>query len=144
MKYKFVYNSEPKPMQSVKFARIGEFVHAYQPAKNKQWKNWIKIQTQMQLPENFKIIDIAITITKLHFIFMYPKNMPKYKINDIVDGIKIYKPTRPDLTDNLCKGFIDALNAILWVDDSQIVRVENLEKYYGLESKILLDVEYDE
>ena len=45
----------------------------------------------------------------------------------IEEGGLIYKTSRPDLQDNLCKGLFDALSGIVFKDDSQIVKVNNLK-----------------
>ena len=56
---KLKYISEPKAIQSVRFTKRG---HTYQPKGNVEWKNWIKLQTIEQLPEDFKIYDTAVEV----------------------------------------------------------------------------------
>jgi Holliday junction resolvase RusA-like endonuclease len=78
MKLNFIFRSEPKAIQSARFANIGGFMRSYQPKANKDWKNWIKLQAQMQLPSDFTMINEPIT--KLHFVFKPLKSFPKYKL----------------------------------------------------------------
>jgi Holliday junction resolvase RusA-like endonuclease len=140
MKLNFIFNSEPKAIQSVRVANVGGYVRTYQPKANKDWKNWIKMQAELQRPEDFKIIGDAVRITKLHFIFKPLKKFSKYKLNFIKNGGIIYKTTQPDLIDNLNKGFIDALTGIIWANDSLIVAVNNVAKYYGFKPRIELEI----
>jgi len=140
MKLSFTFNTEPKAIQSVRFARMGRFVNTYQPKSNKDWKNFIKLQALSQLPYPFKLIDEAIAISKCHFIFSPLRSFPKYKLKMIEEGKILYKTTKPDLDSNLLKGLIDALNGIVFKDDSLIVSTNNIKKYYGLEPKIELEI----
>ena len=138
---KLKYLSEPKAAQSVRFARQGKFTKAYQPKKNHEWKAWIKIQTIAQLPDDFKMRTTAIQIVKCHFVFSPLKSFSKKKMKMIEDGHIFYKTTRPDLQDNLMKIFIDSLSGIVFKDDSQIVKVNNTAKYYGLQAMIILELQ---
>ncbi len=141
MKLEFIFNVEPKAIQSARFCKRGKFIKVYQPKANIDWKNYIKEQAKLQLPLGFKLITRAIVITKCHFVFSVLKSMPKYKIKQIKDGEIIYKTTKPDLTDNLFKGLIDALSGTVYKDDALIVKTNNSAKYYGIEAKIELNIE---
>lgn len=138
------FQSIPKPIQSVRFrcvrTKTKSFVHTYQPKAHTEWKNWIKLQAKQQLPDNFSIYTQCVVINLCHFIFQCPKSFPKYKIRAIEGGKIIFKQTRPDLGDNLLKGFLDALSGLVYKDDSQIVEMNNIKKYYGNRYQILLKI----
>ena len=135
---KLKYLSEPKAIQSMKFTKRG---HTYQPKGNTEWKSWIKLQTIQQLPEYFEMITTAVEIVKCHFVFSPLKSFSKKKLKMINQGFTIYKISRPDLQDNLIKGLIDSLSGIVFKDDSQIVKVNNTAKYYGLQAMIILELQ---
>jgi len=138
--YNFIFNSEPKAIQSVRFRNAGKYIQTYQPKANVNYKAWIKLQAQTQLPADFKLITGAVAIEKCHFIFPILKSFPKYKKREICNGIRHYKTSKPDLADNLMKGLVDALTGIVWNDNSQIVTVKNTAKYYGEEPKIIMEI----
>ncbi len=51
-----------------------------------------------------------------------------------------YHTSKPDI-DNLFKGVTDALNGIIWEDDSQICEVGRQAKIYGHEPRIEIEIE---
>ena len=69
------------------------------------------------------------------FVFPMLKGVSKSKIQAIEQGEIFYKTTKPDLTDNLMKGTMDALNGIVFTDDSIIAKVDSI-KIYGVVPKI--------
>lgn len=50
-----------------------------------------------------------------------------------------YKISKPDI-DNLCKGILDSLNTILWVDDAQVCEI-HAAKMFGVESYAVIRIE---
>ena len=138
---RLTFQGEPLSGQSVRVARRGKAIHAYQPKKNLEYKSWIKYQALQQLPKDFNIIETGVRITKCHFMFAPLKSFSKKKKNLIESGIKHYKTTRPDLNDNLFKLFIDALSGIVWKDDSLICSMTDAEKYYDFKPGIILNFE---
>ena len=52
--YHFIYNVLPKAKQSVKFAKIANFVKSYQPKEVLKAEKDLLILTLNQLPENFE------------------------------------------------------------------------------------------
>ena len=138
---KLIIEGTPIPKQSARFYSRGGKVFSYQTQKIKQNASNIALQVKNQLPPNFRIWDGAIEVKQLHFIFPCLKSFPKRKIKAIQEGEKFYKETKPDLSDNLPKSLFDSLQGILYANDSQIVKMNDIEKYYGLEGKIILEIE---
>lgn len=133
------FQGEPKAIQSVRFANFGGHVQKYQPKQNVDWKNWIRLQAQSQLPREFQIFTEEAQI-RVSFLFGPPKSWSKSKLALMASGTRIGKVTKPDLVDNLMKGLCDSLTGIVWRDDSIITRVES-EKRYSPAPGITLDVE---
>ena len=80
-------------------------------------------------------------VLKLHFVFTPLKNIRKADLKRIMEGELLPKTTKPDLTDNLKKGLFDALQGILYSNDSIIFEEANTGKYYGKAPGIYLEME---
>ena len=137
----FEFPGEPKAVQSMKVALAGKFIRKYQPKETVEWKNYIKLQALRQLPGGFFCLDTPCVISA-SFCFSLPKSARKRDRICVEDGIDIPKATRPDLTDNLFKGLIDALTGVVWKDDAQIVGVINSYKLYSARPRIELHVNF--
>ena len=127
---------EPKPKQSARFRQITtksgkSFMHSYQKKEVIQAENNVRLSVIDQLPDDFKPHDGPISVEKLLYFFTPIKSMPKKHANLIENGFTIPKITKPDLTDNLSKGVFDALESIVFNNDSQIFSVNNAYKLYG-------------
>lgn len=132
------FKGEPKAIQSMKIAKRGDFIAKYQPKKNVDWKNYIKLSAESQLHEGFEITTKAVSVVVL-FVYAPPKSWSKKKLAELANGKTFYKQSRPDLHDNLCKGLFDALTGTVWKDDSQVVEL-NSSKVYGKEAKVLISI----
>jgi Holliday junction resolvase RusA-like endonuclease len=128
---KILGTPQPKQGDRQRIAKgsSGQFIQHYKSAKVKTMENNIQAQAIAQLPKDFAPFDEPIGI-KAKFVFPPLKSFPKYKLERIEGGIRMYKDTKPDLTDNLMKGLCDALEGILYVNDSRICKVET-EKVFG-------------
>lgn len=137
----FTFPGEPRAVQSVRFAKIGNFMRKYQPKTVTEWKSWIKLQAVDQISRNcpgFKPFSGPLGVD-VDFVFTLPKSACKADRMAVSNGLTVYKDTRPDLGDNLCKGTFDALTEIVWLDDSQIVEIHS-RKVYGLRPMIAIKV----
>jgi Holliday junction resolvase RusA-like endonuclease len=132
---------EPKPKQSARFYKAGRFVKSYQTKDVKQNESNIRAQIIEQLPKGFIPFDKPIRVTKLHYVFPIPKSFTKTKLRKIQMGGIIYKHTRPDLTDNLAKGLFDAMESVVFINDSLIVSLDDVKKYYGIQPRIEIELE---
>ena len=141
MTISLIFNGEPKAVQSVRFAKIGNFMRKYQPVKVTEWKNWIRLQAQSQLSQiaGFKPFQGAVGV-EVDFVFSLPKSAPKREKQLLnYPGCTLWKVKRPDLGDNLFKGMADALTETVWLDDSQIVEIHS-RKIYGTRPMIVIKV----
>lgn len=137
--FEFIFRTEPRAIQSVRFCRIGEHVKIYQLKSNTGWKNYIRLCASEQLPEKWQSLDGPLAL-EVQFVFSPLRSFPKKTMQAIAAGNRVYKSTKPDLTDNLLKGLCDALTGICWRDDSQICKVNSC-KFFGLDPMIRLKVE---
>ena len=101
----------------------------------------IAFDVKSQLPEGFVPFDSAIHVKRLLYVFPPQKNWSKKKLKELEEGKIIYKETKPDLTDNLNKGLFDAMNGIVFTDDSRICKMSDVEKIYGFVPRIEVEFE---
>jgi Holliday junction resolvase RusA-like endonuclease len=141
MQLNFKILGEPKSKQSFRIGIVHGRVMKYQNSKIHQEENNIRWQIINQLPKDFVPIETKIFIKKLHYIFSIPKSFSKTKIKEISDNKMIFKSTKPDLTDNLAKGLFDAMQGIVFLNDSQVCSIENCKKFYGFIPRIEVEIE---
>jgi len=141
MKLHFEITGEPRPKQSARFYHTGKFIKSYQTQTVKNEESNVKMQVIAQLPAGFAIAQGPIMVTKLHYVFSPPKKTTKRDMKAIEAGELVYKATKPDLTDNLNKGVFDALQGIIYTNDSQIISLDNVKKIYGLRPRVEIELE---
>lgn len=124
------YPGVPKAVQSMRVARIGNFMRKYQPKDVMDWKNYIKVLTMEQLWEGFTpLCANKGECIELRVVFTFPlrSSEPKKIQKFVAEGGRILHNRKPDVTDNLLKGLADALTGILWTDDSKVCIVSTLK-----------------
>ena len=122
----------PQPKQSARF-RVAKFggksaVVSYQSKKVKDAERNIAYDIKSQLPEGFTPINGPVH-AEVTFFFPPLKGWSKKKLQALSDGAHIYKDTKPDLTDNLMKGLFDAMQGIVFIDDSRVASVISQKLY---------------
>lgn len=125
---KFRVDGKVKAKQSVKFARVGNFVRKYTPKEMVDYANWVKICFRNAYPNHLPSIffekQLEVQITAC---FEIPKSYSKKKRELALGGFM--RPTvKPDC-DNISKNILDALNGLAYPDDKQIVSLIVLKKY---------------
>ena len=119
----------PMVKQSARFGKTKTGIPiVFQSSKVKSQERSIKVEIINQLPKGFKLFEGCLYLTA-DFIFPIPKSCSKKLRAEILNSI-VYKQTRPDLTDNLMKGLCDAMNNVVFKDDSQIVKIQS-RKIFG-------------
>jgi len=114
----FTVYGNPVPKARARTVRLKNgLTTTYTPKKTEQWEDMIRLQILKHRPE--KLLDQAIVL-KAVFVLQRPKSIPKKRI---------YPETKPDL-DNLLKSLTDAMEGIIYTNDSRIIKKE-VEKIYG-------------
>ncbi len=114
-----------------------QYIASYQKRNVKDNERNIAYDVKSQLPEGFVPWDQAIGV-KVLFVFPPLSSWPRKKVKAMENGGIFYKITKPDLTDNLMKGLFDAMEGIVYINDSRIANVES-KKIYGQVPRIELE-----
>lgn len=114
----FTVYGDPVAQGRPRFSTAGGFVKAYDPAKSRDYKQYIKLAATEYAPKVLWEGPLCIVITAY-------RGMPKY-----ISGVPakaaaaergdILPTSKPD-ADNYLKGVKDALKGVIWKDDSQVV-----------------------
>lgn len=135
---KLVIYGEPVPQGRPRFARVGKYVHAYDPEKSKNYKQLVRYWVTQHLKkiDGFKPLQNALCVD-LTFYLSIPTSWSKQKRIQASQGV--IRPIKKPDTDNLIKSVTDACSGLLWVDDSQIVNL-GASKYYSDTPRCVLKV----
>lgn len=118
MKIEFTIYGNPIPKARARTVRLKNgMTTTYTPKKTESWEDMIRLQILKHKPE--KLIDGAMAL-KATFFLQRGKSIPKKRE---------YPETKPDL-DNLLKCLTDAMEGIIYTNDSRIVD-EAVGKRYG-------------
>lgn len=140
---KLIIQGEPKPKQSARFRNVKgksgkkDFIMSYQSKEVIDNASNISKVVLSQLPLNYVPYDEPIGV-RMKFVFAALKSWNKSTKTLFESGEVIYKVSKPDV-DNLQKSVFDAMNKIVYTDDSRIAKVE-VEKIYGKEPRIELEI----
>jgi Holliday junction resolvase RusA-like endonuclease len=108
-----------------KFARRGNFVSTYTPTKTRDYEDIIKIEARRVMP--FIPLETSVAVF-VYIAVPVPVSYSKKRKIDCLAGIE--KPMKKPDIDNVAKCFLDAMNGIVYVDDSQVVSL-HVTKVYG-------------
>ena len=106
------------------FIRCGKIGH-YTPDKTANYESLVKLFASRAMG-NEPLMTKAVVLT-VHAFFSIPGSWSMKKQED-AEVLKIRKISRPDLS-NVVKGVEDALNGVVWVDDSQIIELHSFKHY---------------
>ena len=130
---KFTIPGEPCAQGRPRFSTAGGFVKAYDPAKSKNYKAYIKlVATHEAKKQGWLYTELPLSMSVTAYM-----SIPKSKSKKFRPAALAHeeRPTKkPDLS-NIVKGVEDALNGLIYKDDSQIVKL-SLEKYYDAEPRL--------
>ena len=128
---KIVIYGEPVPQGRPRFARMGNYVHAYDPQKSKDYKRLVRLWVTERLKkiDGFKPYENALYVD-LTFYVGIPSSWSKKKRIEAANGV--IRPVSKNDLDNLYKSVTDAVNGLLWVDDG-IITDAHIRKRYTAE-----------
>ena len=130
---------KPIAKKRPRFYRRGDFVGTYKDQETEEGR-WIWEARNQITPEIKKHLPLTgPIILRVRFLMPVPGGWPKYRIEMLKRGIQIPHVKRPDL-DNLIKWVKDCCNGWLWKDDSQVWKMTDPYKIYGLRPATLIEI----
>ncbi len=123
----FLVEGTPIGKGRPKFARRGNFVSTYTPTKTRDYETLIAeaARKAMGSSEPLKTPVAAF----IYITVPIPQSYSKKRTAACLDGSE--RPCKKPDADNILKAFFDAMNKIVYEDDSQIVSI-HATKQYGL------------
>lgn len=115
---RFTVSGEPVGKGRPRFSRRGEFVKTYSPEKTVNYETLVRLEYERQCEGVFfeKGIPLRMEITAYYAIPKSASNKKRLMMLD--DQIR---PTKKPDSSNVLKAIEDALNAVAYHDDAQIV-----------------------
>lgn len=129
----FTIPGSPRGKGRHRMTRTG---HAYTPKETTNYEALVKQTFQAKYPEWVPIADGPVFMRIMAF-FEVPMSASKKKRGMMIAGE--IRPTKKPDTDNISKIVKDALNSILYRDDSQVV-TETVYKIYGDRPRVEVEV----
>lgn len=127
---------EPVAQGRPRFSNQNGFTKVYDPEKSRDFKQYIKLVASQNAPN--ELLEGALYLT-VDIYKAIPKKISKSKnkLEQALSGA-LRPTTKPDV-DNYVKGIKDALNKVIWKDDSQIVSL-TVRKWYSDKPRIEIEV----
>ena len=124
----FAVDGDPVPKGRPRFARRGQFVQTYTDAKTIDYETQVAMKARHAIGAT-KPLESALTVF-LYLRYTVPASYSKKRKEACLNGLEY--PKKVDI-DNVYKSVTDAMNGIVYVDDSQIVEA-HIKKVYAEES----------
>lgn len=121
----FSVEGEPKGKGRPRFSKVGGFVKTYTDQKTRDYESLISQAARTAMGET-PPMEGPISVS-MYFRLPIPKSTPKKRVASLLGGL--VRPTKkPDL-DNMNKAILDAMNGIVYKDDSQVVTIHSKKVY---------------
>jgi Holliday junction resolvase RusA-like endonuclease len=124
----FTVDGDPVPKGRPRFARRGQFVQTYTDAKTIDYETHVSMRARHAIGAT-KPLEGALSVF-LYLRYTVPASYSKKRKEACLRGVEY--PKRIDI-DNVYKSITDAMNGIVYLDDSQIVEA-HIKKVYAEDS----------
>ena len=128
---KIIINKEPIACPRPRITRFG----AYYPKKYQDYKDYLKYYLTLLNLNKFEDKPLYLNIV---FNIQIPNSLSKKKKLEL-NGQYVIK--KPDI-DNYLKSVMDAMNSIVYKDDSQIASISIIKKYVIDNANIEIEIDY--
>ncbi len=127
----FKVDGDPVGKQRARYAKRGNFVQTYTPDKTRNYESLIK-EAAIQAMGSNEILETPVNLY-LYIRAPIPKSLPKKRLEACLNGLE--KPIKKPDASNVLKSVEDAMNGVVYKDDSQIVNI-HVTKVYSSQSGI--------
>ena len=121
-----------------KFARRGNFVSTYTPTKTRDYETVIKEAAKKAMGSN-ELLETPVTVA-IYITVPVPQSYSKKRTEACLSGSE--RPIKKPDIDNICKCFLDAMNDIVYKDDTQVLTL-HVTKVYGTVGMVEVMVKED-
>jgi Holliday junction resolvase RusA-like endonuclease len=121
-----------------KFARRGNFVSTYTPTKTRDYETVIKEAAQKAMGSS-EVLETPVTVA-IYITVPIPQSYSKKRIEACLKGSE--RPIKKPDIDNIAKCFLDAMNEIVYKDDTQVLTL-HITKVYGTIGMVEVMVQED-
>lgn len=121
-----------------RFARRGNFVSTYSPTKTRDYESVIKDAAKQAMGSSSPLetpVTVAIYITA-----PIPQSYSKKRTEACLSGSE--RPIKKPDIDNIAKCFLDAMNQVVYLDDTQVLTL-HVTKVYGTVGMVEVMVKED-
>ena len=127
----FKVDGDPVGKQRARYAKRGNYVQTYTPDKTRNYEALIK-EAAIQAMGSNEILETPVNLY-LYIRAPIPKSLPKKRLEACLNGSE--KPIKKPDASNVLKSVEDAMNGVVYKDDSQIVNI-HVTKVYSSQSGI--------
>ena len=121
----FKVDGKPQGKGRPRFARRGKFVTTYTDEKTKTYENQIRDIARVAMGASEPLntpLEAFIYIS-----YPIPASYSKTRKADCLSGLE--RPTKKPDIDNVVKAFLDSMNEIIYLDDTQVVELHSTKVY---------------
>lgn len=130
----FIIPGNPVPQARPRAGKRGSKIVMYDPKESKEYKQYVALIAKQHAPKT--LLEGALSV-RIKIYREIPKSTTKKDRALIFEGIK--RPVTKADTSNYVKGIEDALNGIIYKDDSQIVDLY-ASKFYSDNPRVEIEV----
>ena len=127
----FKVDADPVGKQRARYAKRGNFVQTYTPDKTRNYESLIK-EAAIEAMGSSEPLETPVTLY-LYIRAPIPKSLPKKRMEACLNGLE--KPIKKPDASNVLKSVEDAMNGVVYKDDSQIVNI-HVSKVYSSQSGV--------
>ena len=127
---------EPRGKGRPRFAKRGNFVKTYTDAKTASYEDQIRFYALKAMGDS-KVIEGAVRVF-VSIRMAVPKSYSQKRREACLNGAD--KPLKKPDWDNVAKSICDAMNGIIYVDDTQIVEA-HITKQYAQQAEVVVLVQ---
>ena len=121
----FEVDGDPVGKQRARHRRVGNFIQTYTPTKTRSYEQQIKDAAKQAMGIT-EPLETPISLY-LYIRAPIPKSTTKKALQGILDGL--IKPIKKPDASNVLKSVEDAMNGVVYKDDSQIVNIHCTKVY---------------